>query len=169
MNMDDVITNGVAMVQVRTRFGIKGSDAPALLQQLGIAIPTRPNSVVHWGSDAPFGSGRCLRQGNTEFLIELASFGIPAQLADHVLIRSDHSLLLTGAHWPQDLAQLCSFDFERLQQEPDLVVMTLLAGISVTLIREPAKSASDFALRLWCDPGFSVYLRQCLHSIRGSR
>lgn len=164
------ITSGVALAAARTRFGIKGSEAPALLQQAGLAIPSRPNSVVHWQQDAPFGSGRCLRQGNTEFLIELDSVDLPAQLATHALIRCDHSLVLAGAGWPADLAQLCSFDFSRLQQEPDLVVMTLLAGISATLIREPASAASDdIALRLWCDASFSAYLQQCLHSIRGSR
>ncbi|MEO6185143.1 MAG: hypothetical protein ABIP38_05845, partial [Steroidobacteraceae bacterium] len=92
------------------------------------------------------------------------------------LIRADHSLLLHGPRWPAALAHVCSFDFGRLQAEPDLVVMTLLAGISVTLIREP--SATDTAsLRLWCDPGFALYLQQCLHTIsqyaasapRGSR
>lgn len=159
----------IVATQIQTRFGIKGSDAAARLQQLGLAVPARPNSFMQWGEDAPFGSGRCLRQGNTEFLIELASAGIPAQLADHVLIRCDHSVVLRGAHWPQLLAQLCSFDFDRLQHEPDLVVMTLVTGISVTLIREPAASATDYALRLWCDPGFALYLQQCLHSIRGSR
>jgi sarcosine oxidase subunit gamma len=93
------------------------------------------------------------------------------------LIRADHSLLLRGPQWPAALAHVCSFDFERLQAEPDLVVMTLMAGISVTLIREPSIAEAGLALRLWCDPSFGLYLKQCLHTLsqyatpapRGSR
>ncbi len=159
-----------------TRFGIKGSDAPALLQQLGLRIPAQPNRVTHWLPHDPWGSGRCLRQGSSEFLIELDSSEMPALPAGGEafpnawpLIRSDHSQLLSGDSWSRDLAQICSFDFARLQDEPDLVVMTLLAGIGVTLIREPAATSTDFALRLWCDASFSTYLQDCLNTIRGSR
>jgi hypothetical protein len=117
------------------------------------------------------GAGRCLRQGSTEFLIELDDGQQPV-LAAHAsfpaawqLMRADHCLLLTGSRWPGALAQVCSFDFTRLDDEPDLVVMTLMAGIGVTLIREPGGTG----LRLWCDASFSSYLQQCLHSLGGSR
>ena len=122
--------------------------------------------------------GRHQALSSTEFLIEVDSAATLPLLSDAAfpnawtLVRSDHSLLLDGASWPHQLAQLCSFDFTRLQDEPDLVVMTLLAGISVTLIREPTTStthSTSMALRLWCDASFSVYLQQCLHSIRGPR
>lgn len=158
-----------------TRFGIKGSDAPALLQHLGLRIPVQPNRVTHWQARDLWGSGRCLRQGNTEFLIELDAAGKPAPPADvafpnaWTLIRSDHSLILRGDTWPRDLARICSFDFTQLVDEPDLVVMTLMAGIGVTLIREPSGNTSDFALRLWCDASFSTYLQECLNTIRGPR
>jgi len=155
------------------RFGIKGSDAPAMLQHLGVRIPTQPNRVAHWQADEPWGSGRCLRQGNTEFLIELdTAIRLPADSSfanAYTLIRSDHSLVLRGDNWPRDLAQICSFDFARLVDEPDLVVMTLMAGIGVTLVREPSGTSPDFALRLWCDASFSTYLQECLNTIRGSR
>jgi len=165
---------GVSTPAVHARFGLKGPDAPALLEHLGLRIPALPNRVTHWHVGEEFGSGRCLRQGSSEFLIELDSNAPPVPLASALqprawtLIRADHSLLLDGSAWPQKLAQLCSFDFERLRSEPDLVVMTLMAGISVTLIREPqvaAPRAADMPLRLWCDAGFSTYLQDCLHSI----
>lgn len=168
-------TAGVIVAGVSARFGVKGSDAPALLQQLGLRIPPKPNSAVQWKAEEPFGSGRCLRQGNTEFLIELDSMqqprikGAEALPNAWILVRSDYSLVLDGAAWPRELAQICSFDFERLRDEPDLVVMTLMAGIGVTLIREPTASSTHLALRLWCDAGFSTYLLQCLHSIGGKR
>jgi sarcosine oxidase subunit gamma len=168
--------DGAAVASAGVRFGVKGSDAAALLQHHGLRIPAQPNRVTFWLPDDPWGSGRCLRQGGSEFLIELDSFEQPALLSPEesfpnawTLIRSDHSQLLSGDSWPHDLAQLCSFDFARLQDEPDLVVMTLMAGISVTLIREPATASADFALRLWCDAGFSTYLQDCLNTIRGIR
>jgi len=169
---------GVSIPAVGARFGVKGADAPALLQQAGLRIPEQPNRVAHWPGDGLFGSGRCLRQGNTEFLIEVDT-GLPPVLQRNgalprawTLIRADHSLLLDGASWPRELTQVCSFDFERLHQEPDLVVMTLMAGIGVTLIREPqppTAHSSGMALRLWCDAGYSTYLQDCLRSLGDSR
>jgi hypothetical protein len=172
------LPKGAGIPEVGQRLGLKGSDAPALLQQLGLRIPALPNRVTHWQSGDQFGSGRCLRQGSTEFLLELDRGKPPAvlraneTLADAwTLIRSDHSLIL-DATWPRKLAHICSFDFDRLHEEGDLVVMTLMAGIGVTLVREPNHSATPppgMALRLWCDPGYSTYLHDCLHSIGESR
>lgn len=156
------------------RFGVKGRHAPALLQHLGLSIPTQPNRVVHWQSHEPFGSGRCLRQGGTEFLIELDCATTP-DLPVHPsfpdawqLTRCDYSLVLHGEWWPPALARIGSFDFTRLDDEPDLVVMTLLAGIGVTLIRE-SPTRQGKGLRLWCDSSFSVYLQHCLLSLGASR
>jgi sarcosine oxidase subunit gamma len=161
-----------------TRLGFKGPDAPALLEQQGLRIPTLPNRVVHWQATEPWGSGRCLRQGSTEFLVELDTRTAP-QLSLNTplprawtLVRSDHSLVLEGSAWRQSLPRICSFDFDRLRDEPDLVVMTLMAGISVTVIREPpgaANPSTDMALRLWCDASFSIYLQECLRSLGESR
>jgi hypothetical protein len=173
-SLDLITTHGMSIPAVGARFGVKGSDAPALLQHMGLIIPPRPNSVTHWLPDSPFGAGRCLRQGGSEFLIELDAATPPALPANQAfpnawkLTRSDHSLLLNGARWPHALGQLCSFDLNRLNDEPDLVVMTLMAGIGVTFIREPVTGAST-GLRLWCDASFSIYLQQCLHSLGGSR
>jgi hypothetical protein len=175
MKTPDLLTShGISVPVAGTRFGVKGSDAPALLEHMGFSIPARPNSVTHWLPHLPFGSGRCLRQGGTEFLIELDADTTPALVADQafpnawMLTRSDYSLLLAGPRWPRALRQICSFDFDRLNAEPDLVVMTLMAGIGVTFIREPVTDASP-CLRLWCDASFSTYLQQCLHSLGGSR
>ncbi|MEO8307584.1 MAG: hypothetical protein ABI616_06045 [Pseudomonadota bacterium] len=167
---------GVQVPVVGARLGFKGPDAPALLTQMGLRIPDQPNRVVHWRPNEPMGSGRCLRQGSTEFLIETDAYAatLPSDEAlprAWSLVRSDHSLIL-GAAWQQSLAHACSFDFTRLLDAPDLVVMTLLAGISVTVIREPqtgAVTSTDMALRLWCDASFATYLQDCLRSLGESR
>jgi hypothetical protein len=169
---------GVHMPAVGVRLGVKGADAPALLQQLALRIPSLPNRVVHWQTAEPWGCGRCLRQGSTEFLIELDAAAPPLFPASDILPRawmlhrSEHSLVLDEATWRHSLAHICSFDFERLLEEPDLVVMTLMAGIGVTVIREPPPDFTEstgMALRLWCDASFSIYLQECLRSLGESR
>jgi sarcosine oxidase subunit gamma len=167
-------TAGVTACTVAARFGVKGAGAAAWLEQQGVVVPASPNHIARWHE---LGGGRCLRLGNTEFLVEheLAApgntnassplSGVPPGNDDAwILLRSDASFLLDGPAWPRELAQACSFDFSRLREEPDLVVMTLLAGIGVTLVREPA--ADDrLALRLWCDASYSTYLQDCLQQL----
>jgi hypothetical protein len=170
------LPTGVHIPAIAQRFGVKGADAAALLQQWGLRIPDLPNRFTHWEAHEPFGSGRCLRQGSTEFLIEVEAGKTPdLQPGESLpnawtLIRTDQSLVL-DASWPRALAHICSFNFDRLHEEPDLVVMTLMAGIGVTVIREPlpATHSSGMALRLWCDAGYSTYLQECLRSIGESR
>lgn len=156
---------GVSVTNVASRYGMKGANAATWLAQHGIAVPTAPNRIARW-SEA--GGGRCLRLGNSEFMVE---HDASATTLDHgsngawLLLRSDHSLVLGGRHWPRALAQVCSFDFIRLHDEPDLVVMTLLAGIGVTLVREPRPDATQLALRLWCDASYAPYLQHCLQHL----
>ncbi len=158
---------GVTAPAVAARYGAKGIEATGWLTRNGIPVPTGPNRFTHWQEH---GGGRCLRLGNTEFLIEHDAADIapstpaPADAA-WLLLRGDHSLLL-GPQWPEVLTQVCSFDFRRFHDEPDMVVMTLLAGISVTLVREPgATDDGQPALRLWCDASYATYLQECLQQL----
>lgn len=167
---DAALAAGVKVPAVQSRYGIKGPDAAAWLQQHGIAVPEAPNHAVHWPAGDQFGAGRCLRLGSTEFLIEedsaVAAPRTPPSFPDRawLLLRRDASLLLDGPAWPGELAQVCSFDFERLRDEPGLVVMTLLAGIGVTLVSEPTLD-DRLALRLWCDPSYASWLQDTLQHI----
>jgi len=161
--------DGATRVHVAARFGLKGADAPAWLAAQGIPVPDAPNRIARWDG------GRCLRQGHGEFLVEVDDTASRDPLAGEtsagaqqmwILLRSDHSLLLEGDHWRGALAQACSFDFDRLQADPGLIVMTLLAGISVTLAAEPRPDdSSPFALRLWCDASYALYLDRCLQTL----
>jgi sarcosine oxidase subunit gamma len=145
---------------VASRFGLKGPQAKRWLEQQGFAVPDAPNRIARWNG------GRCLRLGHGEFLVERDhDASRPTDTTDGawLLLRSDFSVVLDGPTWPRQLAELCAFDFQRLHAEPDLVVMTLLAGISVTLVREPRPDdAPNFALRLWCDASYATYLMHCL-------
>lgn len=148
------------------RHGLKGAAAAAELARLGVPVPGGPNRFTHWEG------GRCLRLGHSEFLIEwddarnAPAADALARDGAYLLLRSDCSIVLAGAPWPDALAQACSFDFERLRDQPDLVVMTLFAGISITLVREPGTPVdSPLALRLWCDASYSTYLQECLQQL----
>jgi len=155
------MTAGVMQPAVASRFGVKGPMAPGWLAQQGIAVPDAPNHIARWSTN---GGGRCLRLGHGEFLVEHDSPATTSAAGEDVwlLLRSDFSVVLDGPHWLPLLAQLCSYDFRRFDTDPDLVVMTLLAGISVTLAREPRSDPSSFALRLWCDASYTHYLQDCL-------
>jgi sarcosine oxidase, subunit gamma len=157
---------GVATPQVTARYGMKGTHAAGWLAQQGIAVPAAPNRATHWSGDV---GGRCLRLGSSEFLVEQDAGSVPAAPSTDgawQLLRNDYSVLLQGPHWPGRLAQLCAFDFRRFHDEPDLVVMTLLAGIGVTLVHEPRRAdESPATLRLWCDASYTQYLQECLHHI----
>lgn len=155
---------GIAAPGVATRYGVKGRGAEAWLAASGIIVPPSANRVARWPG------GRCLRLGQGEFLVERDAPGASPPVASApdtwTLLRSDHSLVLDGPRWPDELAQVCSFDFARLRGEPDLVVMTLLAGIGVTFVREPRPGHdSHLALRLWCDASYACYLDECLHTL----
>jgi hypothetical protein len=156
---------GVTQAAVASRFGAKGPRAPAWLESQGIVVPKGPNQIARWNTH---GGGRCLRLGHGEFLIEHEG-SAPAPVAGEdvwLLLRSDFSVVLDGPRWPGQLAQVCSFDFRRFETEPDLVVMTLLAGIGVTLVREPRpQDHSRMALRLWCDASYTHYLQDCLRHL----
>lgn len=153
------------------RFGLKGSGAPAWLRDHGIDVPADANSVHRWPG------GRCLRLGHGEFLVELDEADThppmpgPARDGGHetwMLLRSDHCVLLEGRGWLEVLPQACSFDLQRLTRAPDMVVMTLFAGITATLVLETATQSpggQPFALRLWCDASYATYLEHCLQQL----
>jgi sarcosine oxidase subunit gamma len=159
---------GLLQAAAGTRYGVKGANAASWLASRGIAVPATANRVTRWPGA---GGGRCLRMGHTEFLVEYDAPGSAAPAAHEaiegawILLRSDCSLVLDGPRWAAALAQACSFDFTRLIDEPDLVVMTLFAGISITLVREPRPTGAPLALRLWCDASYTTYLHQSLQQL----
>lgn len=156
------------VVGTGVRFGLKGSGAPGWLRDNGITIPAQANAVQRWAD------GRCLRLGHGEFLVELdIATTLPSPPAagagtdTWLLLRSDHCVLLEGNGWLSRLPLACSFDLQQLRDSPERVVMTLFAGIGVTLIAEPATTTAGdaFALRLWCDASHATHLDHCLQQL----
>jgi sarcosine oxidase gamma subunit len=154
------------------RTGLKGRGAADLLARLDVPLPAHANQVRRFTS--PW-NGRCLRLGNTEYLIEqdegetgLNAIDAAAEAGSAGVLgalRRDRCFLLSGGGVPAALRQIAAFDFEGPAFGADDVVMTLMAGISVSFVREPALGAG--ALRLWCDAGFGAYLQDCFVALGG--
>jgi sarcosine oxidase, subunit gamma len=152
---------------------VKGPDAALLLGQLGLPVPALPNRYTRLDAARHAGGGRCLRLGNSEFLVEQdgadsAVVGLQDALASTTLrawpaLRCDRSLTLRGANASTLLLQICDFDFATLETTPDAAVMTLMAEISVILVRDDDDAAQG--IRIWCDPGYGDYLHDCLATL----
>ena len=153
------------------RLGLKGADAARLLQQAGIDVPGVANAITHPRGDA---GTRCLRLGNTEFLLEqdagsetierVRTLAATGDFRAWPVLRADHCLLLGGPALFERLSHVASFDFETLAGSPDRVVMTLAAEISVTLALDGGDPTHP-QLRLWADASFGTYLEQTLRTL----
>ena len=151
------------------RLGLKGPDAPALLERARLPLPLRTNAFLQGASAGAL--SRCLRLGYSEFLleqdhstgaiVELRTLAADAGLRAWAVQRCDFSVVLSGPGLFARLARLCAYDFAMLYRAPDSVVMTLLADISVTLALDSPDPAEP-RLRLWTDPGYAHYLEETL-------
>ncbi len=140
--------------------GFKGPLAETALRSFGVVLPSEANSWT-----AFHGGGVALRLGRSEFLFQdgpdtNAIGTLLDTLKDgaagvYSVSRQDLVLALTGPKLPELFAQTCSFDFGEFERKPDLVAMTTMIGVSVTLI------ARDFAgrhgIQVWCDSTFGIY------------
>ena len=155
------------------RLGLKGVDAARLLGDCGITIPDSPNAVTHGDAASP-GLSRCLRLGNSEFLLEedrhadtierIRTQADATAMRAWCVLRSDYSALVGGVSVFEQLSRMASFDFRQLLQTPDRVVMTLVADISITAVLEDASTSAP-QLRLWADASFGIYLEKILQSL----
>ncbi|MEP7311797.1 MAG: sarcosine oxidase subunit gamma [Pseudomonadota bacterium] len=169
----DAFTRSAASIEALrgiARLGVKGPDAAQLLAEAGLPVPASPNSVICLDPARHAGGGRCLRLGNSEFLVEQdvsdeAILALQLTLTTTALrawpaLRCDRSLVLRGPDTRALLLQICDFDFTTLEAAPHTAVMTLMAGISVIIARDD--KAAMPGIRIWCDPGFGDYLHDCL-------
>ena len=156
---------GIADLSFLTRFGVKGAAAASWLESHDIQVPDRTNT---WSS-LPDGA-MIARLGLTEFLIEdslYSSFAlrlaeacqsVPAKV--YPVLRQDAAIVLCGTAIQDLLRQTCSVDFQALSLVEHPVILTLMVGVSVTII----PIASD-RYRIWCDGTFGAYLWETLVTI----
>lgn len=151
---------GVTDVSCFNRFGIKGPQAAKWLQSHKFKTPAEINTWVE-------GKG-CLvmRLGGSEFLLEdqygasnmekMASFDQAKVAGAYQVARADAAFLLSGSEVLNMLSELCMLDLCEGALPKDGLVMTQVAGISATLIRQNLNNASVF--RLWCDGTYGAYM-----------
>ena len=151
---------GVTDVSCFNRFGIKGPQAAKWLESQKIKTPAEINSWLE--------SKGCLvmRLGGSEFLLEdqygannmekLASLDQAKTTGAYKVARADAAFLLSGSEVLNMLSELCMLDLREGALPKDGLVMTQVAGISATLIRQNLNNASVF--RLWCDGTYGAYM-----------
>ncbi len=157
---DHVATLALADLSHLPRWGVKGPQAAAWLAAQGLPVPERPNSWVR--RDATL----IARLGLSEFLIEgeATDAAVSARVPGvYPVLREDCAIALLGPRLPKLLAQTCNVNFAALDLAQQPVVLTSMAGVSVTVLPDHRDGAPFY--RLWCDYGFGPYLWQTLLEI----
>jgi len=145
------------------RFGIKGRAAAGWLAAQGTVLPQHANTWLLLSDGT-----RALRLGRGEFLLEGAAVpGLEAAWQDgqrdiYRVPRYDGAFVLSGENVHAVLQEICALD-TRPEAMADTVLMTMVAGISATMICEAGNNAPMY--RLWCDGTYADYLREVLTEI----
>ncbi|MFA6179585.1 MAG: sarcosine oxidase subunit gamma [Candidatus Methylopumilus sp.] len=152
---------GVTDVSCFQRFSIKGSQAASWLSAQGLALPPENNS---WTQAAP--DTLVLRLGASEYLVEdqyhgalcqrLRTFDQAATPGAYHVQRGDAAFVLSGSKVLDLLSELCMLDLRDSALPAHSVLMTQLAGISATLLRQQLNGETVF--RIWCDGSYGPYL-----------
>lgn len=150
------------------RFGIKGPAAADWLISQGIQIPKNANTWLESATGLVV-----LRLGSSEFLLEDALDGTSGvrlceqakQATENVyhVARFDASFELSGAAILDLLVELCTLDLRPSVMAEDAVVMTQIAGISATLLRQSING--ELVYRIWCDGTYSEFMNGLLQQV----
>ena len=158
---------GICDVSCFSRFGVKGRNVVQWLNEQKVEIPSEPNAWVQQGESL------VLRLGNSEFLVEdqlegkacgsLDGAVMPEAYGVYRIQRNDTALLLSGSHVQELFSEICAIDLRDGALPYGKVVMTQMAGISVTVLRQ--KFNGEDVYRLWCDGTYGPYLWETLLEI----
>lgn len=146
------------------RVSIKGQQAASYLQQQGIALPAEANQ---WLFEA---DRLVMRLGNNEFLIEDQTKNLKPSVSElssaegvHKVSRNDAAFILTGNHIQPLFAEICEIDLVAELATENHLVMTVIAGVSATLLSQTLNGERIY--RLWCDGTYGPYLWKTLLNI----
>jgi sarcosine oxidase subunit gamma len=158
---------GVADVSCLSRYGMKGPNATQWLLERGIAIPTTPNSWTLCEQKT-----LVLRLGSSEFLIEdqLGGTACARLTADTARVasvykvpRADAAFIISGSEVLNLFSELCSLDLREKSLAAKDLIMTQVAGISATVIRQNLNGEPVY--RVWCDGTYGPYMWEVLTEI----
>lgn len=162
--MQHLKTISVCDVSAFARVGVKGLKAAEWLEKTGFNTPKTFNS---WTSDQT--NGLILRLGKQEFMLEGASahsFNMHSNVEEENLYpvpRYDAAFILSGTQVQTALSELCALDLSDHVFKPDAVLMTSVAGVSVSMIRQTLNG--ERVIRLWCDGTYGDYMWHTLSEI----
>ncbi len=148
------------------RYGVKGPEATNWLIRHKVAVPIKANTWLFNENTI------VMRLGTNEFLIEDQVGGDVCNklLADHLRVagvykvpRVDASYLLVGSNANRILSELCALDISASALPENELVMTQVAGISATILRQ--SSNGEMVYRLWCDGTYGTYMKHTLLEI----
>lgn len=161
-------TLGICDVSCFPRYGIKGINVLQWLAEQKISVPAQPNSWIQHES-----STLVLRLGGSEFLIEDQLDGQICERLRAVrndlpygvfkVQRNDTALMLSGSEVNNLLAELCTLDLRDKAFDGNALMMTQVAGISTTILRQILHG--DPVYRLWCDGTYGAYMWDTLMEI----
>ena len=160
---NSVVISDVSNLQ---RYGVKGPLAAQWLASHGLALAAKANTWVLSGHAI------VMRLGASEFLIEDQADGrVCDKLAADTLRvagvykvpRADAAYLLAGSGVLDLFAELCPLDLRETALAQNDVIMTQVAGISATVLRQTIDNETIY--RLWCDGTYGAYMRHTLADI----
>ena len=158
---------GVTDVSCFQRYGVKGPQAAQWLVEQALAIPSAPNS---WTLSEK--KSLVLRLGSSEFLVEDQPGGSACQILNAnkkavagicKVQRADASFVLSGSEVLNLLSELCLLDLRDKALPANGLVMTQVAGISATVLRQQLDGQQIY--RLWCDGTYGAYMWDVLLEI----
>ncbi len=158
---------GICDVSCLDRFGLKGPKAAEWLQTSGMKLPATANSWVLQDSGSLL-----MRLGNTEFLLEDSLENDLARMFSnkaldgggiHKVIRSDAAFIVSGERTAALFSEVCAIDLDNGMLGDNRLVMTVIAGVSATIIKQTLKGQPVY--RIWCDGTFGPYLWKTLLGI----
>jgi sarcosine oxidase, subunit gamma len=164
--MLDLAALTITNVSNLSRYGVKGAQAATWLVKHGVQIPKAVNTWVLSGQTL------VMRLGSAEFLIEDQAGGEVCKklLADtqrvpnvYKVPRADAAYLLAGSDVLNLLSELCALDLRENSLLENDVVMTQVAGISATILRQSINNETVY--RLWCDGTYAAFMKHVLDEI----
>ena len=158
---------GVTDVSCLERYGVKGPLASQWLASREITIPANPNTWTLCDQKT-----LVLRLGSSEFLIEdqLGGTACKKLAADTARVagvykvpRADAAFILSGSAVLNLFSELCALDLRDKSLCDKDVIMTQVAGISATVLRQTIDNEQIY--RIWCDGTYGPYLWEVLTEI----
>ncbi len=156
----------ITNVSKLTRYGVKGPQAAKWLASHGVATPKDANTWVQ--NDQTL----VMRLGGSEFLIEDQEGGKTCEklvtdskrvVGVYKIPHVDVSYLLSGSEVLNLLSELCALDLRESALAENMLVMTQVAGITATVLRQSINN--EMVYRLWCDGTYGAYMKHVLDEI----